>query len=51
MCSPSGCSGYSIGSIIVVKDSATLQVTHYGGSSDNKIFMEKADGEGGGLDV
>ena len=48
---PSSFSGDNIGSIIGVKDSAALQVTRDGGSSDNNILMEKVDGEVGGLVV
>ena len=49
MVSPSGCSRYSIVVIIGVEASAIVKVTLDGGSSDNKIFVEKADGEGGGF--
>ena len=48
---PSRCSGDSIGAIIGVKNSDTLQVTRDDGSFDNDIFMEKEDGEGGRLTV
>ena len=47
----SGCSADSIGSIIGVKDSSTLQVTRDGSSLANGIFMDKLDGEVGGLAV
>ena len=45
---PSSCRRDSIGVIIGVKASATVQVT-IGGSLDNYIFVDKTDGKGGGL--
>ena len=48
---PSDRGGDSIIIIIGVKASAALQVTRDGGSSDNDIFMEKADGRGDGISV
>ena len=48
---PSGCSRYSIGVIVGVKASATLQVTRDGAPFSNEIIMEKSDGEGGVLVV
>ena len=51
MGSPHGCIRESIVVIFGVKASATLQVTRDGGSSAYKIFMDKADGEGGRIFV
>ena len=51
MGSPYGCSGYRIGAIIGVKASVALKFTRDDGYSDNGIFMEKADGEGGRISV
>ena len=44
MGSPSGRRGDIIGDIFEVKASETLKVTRDGGSSADKIFMEKEDG-------
>ena len=48
---PYGCIRDSIGVIIVVKASVTVQVTLDGGSLANDIFDERAYGEGGGLAI
>ena len=48
---PPGCIRDSIGFIIGVKASATVQVTIDGGCSDNDICTEKTYGVKGGLSV
>ena len=51
MGSTSGYSRDSIGIFIEVTTLAAVQDTLDGGSLANKSFVEKADGEGGGLSV